>query len=111
MRPSNLHSRVKSTVLIGTLMPTPSVSVPQMILSSPACASCSTSTRYFGSRPAWCRPMPCRSHLRMSAPYGLENSKPSIASAMAAFSSRVQILRLVKSCALDAASACVKCTT
>ena len=40
-------------------MPTPSVSVPQMTLSSPFCASCSTSTRYFGSRPAWCRPMPC----------------------------------------------------
>ena len=55
--------------------------------------------------------MPCRSHLRMSAPYGLENSKPAMASAIAAFSSRVQIFRLVKSCALDAASACVKWTT
>ena len=32
-------------------MPTPSVSVPQMTLSSPACASCSTSRRYFGSMP------------------------------------------------------------
>src|SRR5256885_10857047 len=50
--PSNLHSRVKSTVRIGTLMPTPSVSVPQIILSNPFCANCSTSTRYFGSRPA-----------------------------------------------------------
>ena len=66
--PSNLQSRVNSTVRIGTLMPTPSVSVPQMTLSRPACASCSTSTRYFGSSPAWCRPMPCLSHLRMSAP-------------------------------------------
>jgi hypothetical protein len=28
------------------------VSVPQMILSSPFCASCSTSTRCFGSNPA-----------------------------------------------------------
>ena len=51
--PSNLHRREKSTVRIGTLMPTPRVSVPQMTLSRPCCASCSTSTRYFGRRPAW----------------------------------------------------------
>jgi hypothetical protein len=30
---------------MGTLMPAPSVSVPQITFSSPACASCSTSTR------------------------------------------------------------------
>src|ERR1035438_6350262 len=35
--PSYLHSRVNSTVRIGTLMPTPSVSVPQMIFSKPFC--------------------------------------------------------------------------
>ncbi len=62
--PSNLHRREKSTVRIGTLIPTPSVSVPQMTLSRPACASCSTSTRYFGSSPAWWTPIPCLSHLR-----------------------------------------------
>ena len=42
---------VSSTVRIGTLMPTPRVSVPQITLSSPAWASCSTSRRYFGSMP------------------------------------------------------------
>ncbi len=55
--------------------------------------------------------MPCRSHLRISEPYGLVKPKSPIAYAMAAFSSRVQIFRLVKSCALLAASACVKWTT
>ena len=49
--PSYLDSAVNSTVRMGTLMPTPSVSVPQMTLSSPACARRSTSRRYFGSRP------------------------------------------------------------
>ena len=37
--PSYLDSAVNSTVRIGTLMPTPRVSVPQMTFSSPACAS------------------------------------------------------------------------
>ncbi len=44
-RPSYLASPVNSTVRIGTLMPTPRVSVPQMTVSSPAWASCSTSRR------------------------------------------------------------------
>ena len=96
---------------MGTLMPTPSVSVPQMTLSRPRWASCSTSTRYFGSMPAWCTPMPCFSHLRTSGPWGLVKRKPLIASATAFFSSRVQRFRLVKSCALSAASFWVKCTT
>ena len=43
--PSNLDSAVNSTVRIGTLMPTPRVSVPQITLSSPACASVSTRRR------------------------------------------------------------------
>ena len=43
--PSYLASAVNSTVRIGTLMPTPRVSVPQMTFSSPACASVSTSRR------------------------------------------------------------------
>ena len=109
--PSNLHSLVSTTVRIGTLMPAPRVSVPQMTRSRPSCASCSTSTRYFGSSPAWCRPMPCFSHLRTDGPYGLEKSTPSIRAAISFFCSRVAIFRLVKSCALAAASACVKCTT
>ena len=43
--PSNFARPVKTTVRIGTLMPTPSVSVPQMTFSRPVCASCSTSRR------------------------------------------------------------------
>ena len=58
--PSYFVSAVNSTVRMGTLTPTPSVSVPQMTFSRPACASFSTSRRYFGSIPAWCTPMPCR---------------------------------------------------
>ena len=49
--PSYLDSAVNSTVRIGTLTPTPRVSVPQMTFSSPACASVSTSRRYLGSMP------------------------------------------------------------
>ena len=49
--PSNLQSWVKTTVRIGMLTPTPSVSVPQITLSRPRCESCSTSSRYLGSRP------------------------------------------------------------
>ncbi len=43
--PSYFARPVKTTVRIGTLMPTPSVSVPQIAFSSPVCASCSTSRR------------------------------------------------------------------
>src|SRR5256885_17054950 len=48
------------TVRIGTLMPTPRVSVPQITLRSPAWARRSTSRRYLGSIPAWWTPMPWR---------------------------------------------------
>ena len=51
--PSYLDSAENTTVRIGTLMPTPRVSVPQITLSRPACASCSTNRRYLGSMPAW----------------------------------------------------------
>ena len=44
-RPSNFVSAVSTTVWMGTLMPTPSVSVPQMTGSSPCWASFSTSSR------------------------------------------------------------------
>ncbi len=43
--PSNFARPVNTTVRIGTLMPTPSVSVPQITFSSPVCASCSTRRR------------------------------------------------------------------
>ena len=60
MVPSYLDRPVKTTVRMGTLMPTPSVSVPQITLSSPAWARRSTRRRYRGSMPAWCTPTPWR---------------------------------------------------
>ena len=45
LRPSNFESAVSTTVWMGTLMPTPSVSVPQMTGRSPCWASFSTSSR------------------------------------------------------------------
>ena len=90
---------MNTTVRIGTLIPTPSVSVPQITLSRPAWASCSTSRRYFGSMPAWCTPMPCfTSRDRVFPKPGL-NRKPPISSAIRSFSSRVQTLMLVSACA------------
>ena len=56
--PSYLQSWVNKTDRIGTLTPTPKVSVPQMILSSPCWASFSTSRRYLGNSPAWWTPIP-----------------------------------------------------
>jgi hypothetical protein len=50
--PSYLDRAVNRTVRIGTLMPTPRVSVPQMTFSSPAWVRVSTSRRYLGSMPA-----------------------------------------------------------
>ena len=70
-------SAVKTTVRIGTLMPTPRVSVPQMTLSSPACASFSTSRRYLGSIPAWCTPMPCRTRRESVLPKPAAKRKPA----------------------------------
>ena len=56
--------------------------------------------------------MPCLSHLRTSGPYGLREAEARDAPRRRAFfSSRVQRLRLVKSCALSAASFWVKWTT
>ena len=45
LRPSNLVRAVSSTVWMGTLMPTPRVSVPQITGSRPSWASFSTSRR------------------------------------------------------------------
>ncbi len=56
--PSYFVSAVNSTVRMGTLTPTPSVSVPQITFNSPAWASFSTRRRYLGSIPAWCTPIP-----------------------------------------------------
>ena len=74
---------VNTTVRIGTLMPTPRVSVPQMTLSRPAWASCSTSRRYFGSIPAWCTPMPCRTSRDSVLPKPAAKRNPPISSAIA----------------------------
>jgi hypothetical protein len=84
--PSYLQSWVNSTERIGTFTPTPSVSVPQMIFRRPSCASFSTSSRYFGSSPAWWTPTPAVMNLRRSLPMGESKRKSPIASRTAAFS-------------------------
>jgi hypothetical protein len=56
--------------------------------SRPRWVSFSTSTRYFGSSPAWWMPMPWRSSLAISLPYGLRKSaRRKDIPAMACFSS------------------------
>ena len=102
---------MNSTVRIGTLIPTPRVSVPQMTLSRPAWASVSTSRRYLGSIPAWCTPMPCRTSRDSVRPKPAVNRKLPIGSAIASFSARVQTLMLISACACSIAAAWVKCTT
>ena len=102
---------MNSTVRIGTLMPTPRVSVPQMTFSSPAWVSVSTSRRYLGSMPAWWTPMPCRTSRDRVLPKPAENRKSPIRSAMASFSARLHTLTLISACACSSAAAWVKCTT
>ena len=109
--PSYLLSEVSSTVRIGTLIPTPRVSVPQMTLSRPAWASSSTSRRYLGSIPAWCTPIPVRTSRDSTLPKPELNRKPPISSAMESFSSRLQIRRLLRAWACSTAAARLPCTT
>ncbi len=109
-RPSYLLSAVSSTVRIGTLMPTPRVSVPQITLSSPDWASFSTSRRYLGSIPAWCTPMPCRTSRDSVRPKPGENRKSAITSAISSRSARVATVRLDSAWARSSAAAWVKCT-
>ena len=78
--PSNLHSCVNNTLRMGTLTPTPSVSVPQIAFSNPFPASFSTSKRYLGSNPAWCTPTPWLMYRRNSLPTGVSNLKLPISS-------------------------------
>ena len=85
--------------------------MPQMTLSRPAWARVSTSRRYFGSMPAWCTPMPCRTSRDSVLPKPAVNRKPPIASAIASFSARVQTLTLISAWARSSAAAWVKCTT
>ena len=109
--PSYLDRAVNSTVRMGTLMPTPSVSVPQITLSSPDWASRSTSRRYFGSIPAWCTPMPWRTNRVNVRPKPAVKRNPPMSSAMASFSARLQTLRLMSDWARSTAAAWVKWTT
>mmetsp|Transcript_335 Transcript_335/g.1321 ORF Transcript_335/g.1321 Transcript_335/m.1321 type:complete len:341 (-) Transcript_335:662-1684(-) len=109
--PSNLHSCVNSTDLIGTFTPTPRVSVPQITFSNPFPASFSTSNRYFGSKPAWCTPTPCEMYRHSSFPTGVSNLKFPISFLMFAFSAAVRFRVLHKSCARSFAVFCVKFTT
>ena len=108
--PSYLLSAVNRTVRIGTFTPTPSVSVPQMTLSSPAWARRSTRRRYFGSIPAWWMPMPCRTSRDSVWPNFVVNRKPPINAEISSFSARVATLMLVSAWARSAAAAWVKWT-
>ena len=108
--PSYLDSEVNTTVRIGTLMPTPRVSVPQMTLSRPAWASCSTSRRYLGSMPAWCTPMPCLTSRESVFPKPEANRKSPISSAILSFSWRVHTFVDISAWACSSAAAWVKCT-
>ncbi len=108
--PSYLVRPVKSTVRMGTLIPTPRVSVPQITRRRPCCASCSTSRRYFGSMPAWCTPIPARTSRDSVLPNAVLNRKPPMISAISSRCSRVTILMLDSACARSRAAACAKCT-
>ena len=109
--PSNFVSAVSSTVRIGTLMPTPSVSVPQMTRSSPRCASCSTRRRYFGSMPAWCTPMPERmSRDERLAERGREAELADRARRSRRAARGWRSSTLDSACARSSAAACEKCT-
>ena len=99
-----------STERIGTLMPTPSVSVPQMTRSRPRCASVSTSRRYRGSMPAWCTPMPARTSRERVLPNAVLNRNPPIASAISSRCSRVTTRIDDSACARSIAAAWEKCT-
>ena len=106
--PSYLARAVKTTVRMGTLMPTPRVSVPQMTFSSPAWASCSTRRRYLGNIPAWCTPMPWRTNLASVLPNPDAKRNPPMSSAIWSFSARVSRLTLISDCARSTADAWVK---
>ena len=80
--PSNFVNAVNMTVRMGTLMPTPRVSVPQITLSRPRWASDSTRRRYLGSIPAWCTPIPAVRYLRIVVPKPRENGNPLSSSAI-----------------------------
>ncbi len=109
--PSNFDSAVNRTVRIGTLMPTPRVSVPQMSLSRPAWARVSTRRRYLGSIPAWCTPMPWRTSRDSVFPNPAVKRKPPISSAMRSLSAFDETLRLISAWACSIAAAWVVCTT
>ena len=96
---------------MGTLMPTPSVSVPQTTGSRPFCVSRSTTRRYLGSIPAWCTPTPCRSSRFSVRPKPGPNRKPAISSAIRSRCSRLASGVDSSDCARSTASFCVKCTT
>ncbi len=96
---------------MGMLTPTPSVSVPEMTCSSPCWESCSTSSRYFGSSPAWWTPMPKEMKRLHSLPYGVSKRNSPTASRIRSRSSRLETFALVSAWASSAHSRWVKLTT
>ena len=109
--PSYLTRLVRTTVRMGTLMPTPRVSVPHTTGSRPFWVSRSTTRRYLGSIPAWCTPTPWRSSRERVLPNPGPNRKPPSSAAMASRCSRLASGVDSSDWARSTASFCVKCTT
>ena len=102
---------MNSTVRIGTLMPTPRVSVPQMTFSRPGLGQRLDQPPVPGQHPGVVHAdaVPDQPGQGLAEP--AENRKPPITSAMASFSARLQTLTLISACACSIAAAWVKCTT
>ena len=96
---------------MGTLMPTPRVSVPQTTWSSPRWASCSTRRRYFGSIPAWWTPIPWRTNRFSVRPNPGENRNLAMWVAISSRCSRLATGTDRSDWARSSAAAWVKWTT
>ena len=102
---------MNSTVRMGTLMPTPSVSVPQMTLRWPCLGQALDEQPVLGEH-AGVVHADAVAHVAATAPCRSpgEKRKPPMASAMASFSSRVHTLMRMSDWARSTADAWVKCT-
>ena len=98
---------------MGTLTPTPSVSVPQMTFSKPCCGELLFDQHtILGQQPGVMQAdAVAKPFLDLGAVGTGELEAFQARRRAPTFSSRVQTLMLVKSCALCAASNCVKWTT
>ena len=111
LRPSYLVSDTISTVRIGTLMPTPRVSVPQTTASRPRWVSRSTRRRYRGSMPAWWTPTPAATSRDSVLPNPVPKRNAPTSARMASFCSLVRTVPLMRLEAWSSASFWLGCTT